>query len=194
MAIRYHVYSNDLAGGPVDYGTPVADVATPGYVSAPLPFGSDATFAVRAYDDVTGLEEKNIQARVNVVTGPAGEDLSDRPSPVPYVAAYGRTEGVVFVAWPAAPFGPPPDGYRVYAGTPAVSYASPVATVAFAPLTDRYGVELTGLTPGATYEFAVVAYRGGATATGVVASAVSPGPAPPAPEGVGAAAWWAEPS
>jgi hypothetical protein len=157
LATQYRVYANDFAGGPVDYTTPVYDGPLLAYSSAPLPPGSDAAFAVRAYDDVTGLEEQNVTARYEIKTGPAGEDLTNAPPAVPFVSAVPYGNGAVAVSWlPVAP-GAGATTYNVYGGTPSVSYGSPLATEAHFDGAPAYRTVVSGLTAGSPYEFTVVA-------------------------------------
>ena len=99
MATAYNVYGNDLAGGPVDYSAPIATVSGPPWVGSPLPFDSDATYAVRAVDTATGLEERNVEARFRVLTGPAGEDLTGLPAPPAGVTAAAAAAGGARVRW-----------------------------------------------------------------------------------------------
>jgi hypothetical protein len=190
VALRYRVYSNGGAGGPVDYGTPVADVAGPPYVTAVLGFSSDYTFAVRAYDDVSGLEERNLTARVRVVTGPAGGDLTGLPRPPHALQARAFGAATAAVDWYALPPGPygTPAGFRVYKGTPSVDYTAPALTQANDGRS-AYRVLVGGLTAGLTYRFAVRAYNaaGEESNTASVALAV-PAAAPAAPQAGGSAA------
>ena len=77
MGISYNVYANDGQGGYVNYDTPIATVNSPSYVVDSLGFPGDYTFAVRAFDTTSGIEEANTDARVRICllyTSPSPRD------------------------------------------------------------------------------------------------------------------------
>ncbi len=161
MSIAYHIYVGSSSGGPVNYAAPVAIVSALTWTSAPLAFGSDTTFAVRAYDTATLLEDRNIDARMRVVTGPAGEDHTGLPNAPSLLAVSPAVAGSMFVSWRynGGGQGARPTGFRVYAGTPAVGYVTPVATVAYRDDRTPYRATLTGLADATQYAFAVRSYN-----------------------------------
>lgn len=182
MAIQYHIYSNDQAGGPVDYSTPVGTTALTTFVSPPLPAGASVTFAVRAFDSANGLEEENADARVQIVLDATGQDISARPGPPAGVTVTPLAGGGLRVHWLPCPAtqAAKPTGFHVYMGSPAVDYATPAATVAANGSRD-YRADLTGLTGGTTYLVAVRAFNAAGEETNaftVPARAKSTGPDP----------------
>jgi hypothetical protein len=185
MSISYHVYANDGSGGPVDYSTPVATVTGLTYTPAAIPFSSDVTYAVRAYDTATGLEEQNVSARFRLRTGPAGEDLTGLPAAPVGLRARPGVSGSVSVTWAALPRAaglPLPTGFRVYRGTPAVvlTAGSHVATVPYARGVVHYSATVAGLTGGTAYQFAVRAYNAAGVEQNAAVSTATPASAGPA--------------
>ena len=68
MAISYNIYANDGAGRRRQLRTPIA-TTTGSHVRwrRDLAAPSDNTFAVRAFDTTSGIEEANTEARVRIV-------------------------------------------------------------------------------------------------------------------------------
>jgi len=99
VGTSYHVYAGDGAGGPVDYATPLATVAGTTWASPPLAMPSDNKFAVRAFDDVTGLEESNVDAQVRIRVDAAGNDISGLPNAPLGLAARPTANGGARVTW-----------------------------------------------------------------------------------------------
>lgn len=155
----YRVYANDGAGGPVDYTTPIGDTTGLTFDVGPLDYGSDWTFAVRAY--MGSLEERNVDARVRVLVSAAGVDLASLPNAPSNLSALAGPGGTATVSWVYNPRGQgaAPTNFHVYRGTPTVSYGSPVATVAYSPTAQVFSATLSGLTGGSTYQVAVRAYN-----------------------------------
>ncbi|WP_422932043.1 fibronectin type III domain-containing protein [Singulisphaera sp. PoT] len=158
MAIEYDIFLNDGAGGPIDYGTAVASVSALTWTSSALTPG-DWRFGVRARDTVTGLSESNVDAAVEVVIGGGYQDVSGVPPAPVGLAATPTKGGGARVTWsyPYQRSAARPTGFHVYAGTPSVSYATPVATVTAADLL-HYSASIAGLSDGSTYQIAVRAY------------------------------------
>jgi hypothetical protein len=80
--IRYQVYGNTgspTANDPINYTTPLAAVDALSWVTPPLSYPGDWRLGVRAYDSVTGLEELNLDAAVEIILDSAGNDISNRP-------------------------------------------------------------------------------------------------------------------
>lgn len=163
MAIQYHVYANDGAGGPVDYTTPIATTASLTFLSAVLAAPSSTIFAVRAFDTVTGFEDLNNDARVTVNINAAGADIANQPIPPIALTGTAQAAGKALVRWRASVAGLPagrlPTGFHVYQGTPTVSYASPVATVPYVKGLVDYSRQITGLADETIYQFAVRSYN-----------------------------------
>ena len=162
MATQYHVYANDGAGGPVDYTTPVATTALLTWTSGVLAANSDTTFAVRAYDTVSTLEEENVDARVRVIIDGSSVERSSPPPAPQAVMAQAVEGGDVTVRWvwfKGEKY--QATGFKVWAtvGT-SVNYA----VAANATLTGTYGAAeldlyttLSGLTSGTQYAIGVKA-------------------------------------
>lgn len=158
--LQYHVYSNDGAGGPVDYSNPIAATAGLTFNTLPLAPNSDHTFAVRASDPATGLEEENTNCRVRIVTDAASQDISARPAPPLSLTALRMAGGGIQVHWlpSISPLFARATGFKVYNGTPTPDYSSPVATVASTGARD-YRATLAGLADGVTFQIAVRAFN-----------------------------------
>lgn len=162
MSISYHVYSNLGMGDPINYRSPIATVNGLSWKSTALFFPSEWKFAVRAFDPVTGLEEANIDASVEVDLGPLGTDISYLPNSPAGLVALPRPSGSIRVEWTYSFSGVAnaPQGFHVYAGIGSVSYLTPLATIpARGDLMGRYATTLTGLTVGNTYAVGVRAYN-----------------------------------
>jgi hypothetical protein len=184
VSARYHVYTNDGAGGPIDYDTPVGDTDQLSFLTSVLGQPSDNRFGVRAYDDVTGHEELNADAVVRIVVDGDGVDITLQPAAPIALRARAVADGTVKVSWsydPAAPGGLP-TGFRVWVtlGTVVNFGNPPAATLAFlGPV--YHEVEVESLTDGATYAVGVRAYNAAAEEPNtnqvlVVADATGPDP------------------
>src|SRR4051794_29868671 len=99
MAIEYHIYRNDGAGGPVDYSTLVASVAGLSWSGSALATPSDTTFAIRAYDTATGQEDLNRMASARIALDGTGADVTARPRACIGPAARPSGAGSVLVEW-----------------------------------------------------------------------------------------------
>jgi hypothetical protein len=154
MTISYYIYSNDGRGGDVDYATPVATTTALTFTVEPLVAPSDNTFAVRAFDTTTGIEEANTEVRVRVLIDPAGNEVTARPNPVNGLSARRTAGGTCWVSWgyDSTGQGGPPSQFAV---TLIPGPASPVATVDYLPGVPDYGCSLSGLVPGNSYTIAV---------------------------------------
>ena len=171
MAIHYNIYVNDSADGPVDYSTPIASGVTALFWdSGTLAVSTDTTFAVRAFDTVTGYEEQGVQARVRVVLDAAGSDITDRPSKPVGLTVVPMAGGTARVHWlypPGLP-GLPPTGFHVYLNAVLVATVPPNLNT-FNP----YSASLSGLADGVTYTVTVSAFN--AVADGPLATALVTG-------------------
>ena len=122
------------------------------------------TVAGLVYDyDVTGLTNGTTYYFTVKAVNPGGNsDYSNELSATPQVVAQGAPviqsavagDGHVNITWSAVPGS---TGYVVYASTVSNSYTEPVETVAGTV----YGYDITGLTNGTTYYFAVKAVNPG---------------------------------
>lgn len=180
MAIQYRIYKNDGAGGAVDYSTVLNTTSSLTYTAAALDLNSDTTFAVRAYDTTTSLDDGGTDARVRIVVDGTGADVTGKPVAPFAVAARPVEGGDVRVSWSYPWKGPDrlPTGFKVYKGTSSVSYASAVATVAYDG-GEEFSATLTGLTGGTAYKFAVRAYNAaGEESNTLVVTATSSATAP----------------
>ena len=178
MAISYNVYANDGAGGAVNYGTPIATTAALTHTTAPLAASSDSTFAVRAFDATSGIEEANTEALVRIVLDAAGNDVSARPNGVLGLSATPTAAGSCWVAWGyhAAGQGGPPSQFNVYlTAGPTPSLATPAATVPYQPGVIGYGCSVAGLAGAALTTVAVRAVGPSASLAGPVATVVVDG-------------------
>lgn len=159
MAVQYHVYANDHAGGPVDYTAAVATVAGLTWTSGALAAGSDTLYAVRAYDTVSGLEESNVDAVVEIQLDASRIDVTRRPGSPANLTGRTTAAGGCRVEWTYSPLagGAAPTQFRVYrtAGTVVNFAASPTTTVPYSAGQSSFHADLTGLTDGATYAIGV---------------------------------------
>lgn len=161
MAINYRVYSNDAAGGPVDYSSPIGTTAALSFSPPALAAPSDNWFGVRAFDTVSGLEELNTDARVRILIDAAGNDITALPNAPSHLAALALAGGAARVTWsfnPAAWYGQsPPASFKVWLTAGAsVNYAvSPATTAAYVRGRLIYTADLSGLSHGTLYSVGV---------------------------------------
>lgn len=183
MSVQYNIYANDGLGGPVDYSTVIATVSGLSYDVGPMAQPSDTTFAVRAFDTVSTLEESNVDARVEILVDPAGVDLASLPNAPSGIRVLPGPGGTAMVSWAYSPLnqGGPPTGFHVYIGSPTVGYGSPIATVPYASAIQFYSASLTSLTGGTSYQVGARSYNaaGDETNTNTVTfTASTSGPSP----------------
>lgn len=170
MAITYRIYSNGGAGGPVDYSAPVASTNGLTWVAGSVGPSSDTTFAVRAFDPGLGLEESNTEARVRIVVGPDGADLTGRPNPPHALSMSPVAGGGCRVSWAYAPADPDrtPTGFQVYLTQGnTVGSSSPAGAVPHAPGKVGYSLVLPGPFTLSTYTAGVCSFN--AAGAGVIA-------------------------
>ena len=164
MPTRYHLYSGDHAGGPIDYSVPIGDVFGTVFDTPALPKPSRTWFGLRAWDDQTGMEEQNRDVTVFVALDAAGNDVSREPAAPLALTATPRGADGIEIRWRymAQPNKPEPDHYQVWA-TPGVTvdYAQPaVALPLYMPGRLDYVSPLTGLLAGQLYAVGVRAALG----------------------------------
>lgn len=191
MAVVYRIYKGDASGGAVDYTTIVATVSGLTYAAAALALGSTTRFAVRAYDNVALVEDDGVDAEVMIIVDGSGADATNTPKPVNVLRARAVANAAIVVEW--IPDDPEPSrqptGFKVYGGTPSISYASPLATVAHSGRGRVHRATISGLTSGAEYQIAVRPYNASGEQSEVILVTVTPdSTAPPAVEGLAGAA------
>lgn len=184
MSTQYHVYTNGGSGGPVDYSAAVATVAGTSWSTPPITIRpSSWRFGVRAFDSVSGLEERNVDAAVALNLNAAGVDVTALPLAPFLVTATAGLGGAVQVDWfypvSAARGVWKPTGFRVYAGTPSAVFTAAAAVVPYAARASFRAV-LTGLTPGASHSVVVRTYNALGEETNVTAAVVVPTASGPA--------------
>jgi hypothetical protein len=162
LATRYRIYGNDGLGGPVDESTPlVTGLAVLTWDTPALGAPSHNKYIVRAYDTVSGLEEKNVDSLLEIVIDAAGEDVTGRPVPPEGLLASPIADADLRVEWTHPQIHPTglPTGFRVYKGTGGTpDYNTVAATVAYLGHV-AHRTTLTGLTPGTEYAIGVRAYN-----------------------------------
>lgn len=183
MAVEYHIYRNDGLGGPVDYSSAIATVNGLSYATAPIPAGSDVRFAVRAFDTVSGLEDRNTDAAVRIVTDGAGIDRTGTPASPTGLTATATAGGTAKVEWgqPPSTRENAPSTFNVWMTAspgPINHAATPDATTPFVGA-GNYHATLTGLADGVSYLVAVRAVNangsdGNVATVVVVGSTVGP--------------------
>lgn len=184
--IEYRIYRNDGAGGPVDYSAPIATVSALGYRADPIPPGSDVTFAVRARDAATGLEERNTDATARIATDAAGADRTHRPASPVGLTVRATAGGRAKVEWfqpGAARKEEAPTEFRVYlAAEPGpIDFAAPPSATRPGWDNQPFSAEVEGLADGSGYLVAVRAANasgddGNSAAATVVGSTRGPLP------------------
>jgi hypothetical protein len=186
MAIVYQIFSNNGAGGPIDYSTAIATVTGTSYTTGSLAASGDYRYAVRAMDTATGLAEANTQAVVRIVLDASGNDIGPVPNAPLAVTARPTPGGGCLVTWSyfAAGEAASPTNFLVYltAGT-SPSLADPAATVAYRQGMAGYSCQLSGLVDSTTYTVSVVSQGNGASTLSAAASATVVGDSSP-PEDV----------
>lgn len=163
MATQYRIYDNDGAGGPIDYSSPAATVSGTTWLSPTLSAGGHYRFAVRTYDTVSGLEDDNGDAVVEIRLNASGDDVTAVPTAPVTLDARAKAGGTAEVGWTwlPRPGESAPTGYKVWvtSGT-SVNYAAAAsATVAHVGVGSRHSASVSGLTDGTTYAIGVRAYN-----------------------------------
>lgn len=179
--IKYRIYKGDSAGGPVNYDSPVATVATPGYATPNLPAPSRTKYGVRAFDTATGMEERNRDVALEIVIDAAGRDVSRRPAAPVGVTIEPAPSGTVAARWRylPRPGTPDPDQFNVYISIGgATEFGEPARIIPFVPGVLDYRVLADGMEPGATYSVVVTAAvtSGGESEAQAVVAVVKSGP------------------
>lgn len=161
MAIQYSIYGNGgVPGAPIDTDTPIAVVSGTSYTMSVAP-GERWAFIVRASDTVTGLEELNVDSLTHFAVDEDGLDVTGIPNAPSHLSARAKAAGTALVTWDYNPGGEgaPPQGFRVFIGTPTVSFTVPVATVLYHADLDHYAATLSGLADGSVYQISVRSYN-----------------------------------
>jgi hypothetical protein len=158
MTISYNIYANNGMGGDVNYLAPVATTPELTYAVGALAMPSDNTFAVRAFDTVSGIEEANTGARVRVILDASGNDITARPNAVVGLSARPTAGGTCWVSWgyDSSGQGGPPSLFNVTLSTGSTaSLANPIVSIAYLPGVLGYGCSLSGLVGTTLYTIAV---------------------------------------
>jgi hypothetical protein len=159
--IQYHVYGNNGLGGPINYLTPIATVAGLTWTSGTLASPGLHRFGVRAFNTDNLLEEKNIDATIEIRLDETGVDISNIPQPPDHLSVNTEAGGKVRASWThtLGKRNRRPVGFRVYRGISVPDYTTPVSTVPYTG-TGIYTTVVTGLTDATEYVFGVRAYNG----------------------------------
>lgn len=184
--VSYSIYGNDGAGGPIDYSTAIGTTNDVFWITGPLSVPGLHRFGVRATSILSGLEESNADAVVEIALDATGVDVTSRPAPVANLRAYAAAAGVVRVEWThVMPSGANrPTGFKVYAGSPTPNYSTPLATVpAAAALAGTFRANLTGLADGVLVAIAVRAYNAASEDASTSYITATPDATPPAAVG-----------
>lgn len=184
IGIIYRIYQNDGSGGPVDYSAPIIETARLLTDVEDVAYPGDYTWHIRVYDSFSGLEEQNIDGRLRLILDASGNDVTRMPAAPSALAAEPLPGGDIRVTWLyMTPSGrSAPSEFRLYGGTPVVSYATPLVVV---PYTGdrRYWAVATGLQNQQPYRFGVRAANSVAEEPNLVyVDAVSDGLGPRPPE------------
>jgi hypothetical protein len=159
MTIEYRVYANDGMGGPVVYSGPVATLSALSYDTAPLAMPSDTTYAIRAFDPVTGLEGSNTDAIVRIVIGSDGTDRTAVPNPPIGLSARVTGSGTCRVEFTYVATGHlgVPTEWRAWMFSGAADFTlPPLVTVpanwpSIGEIYRHVAIDLTGLADGVSY-------------------------------------------
>jgi hypothetical protein len=158
MSISYHVYANDGQGGLVNYASPIATTTATTFTISSLASPSDNTFAVRAFDTVSGIEEANTDASVRIILDASGNDVTARPNSVIGLAAYPTSGGTCWVSWgydEAGQGGPPLAFLATLTPVAPTTGTAASTTVSYVAGIPGYGCVLSGLVAGGSYQIAV---------------------------------------
>lgn len=147
----------------MDETTPLAtNLSALTWATPALAAPSRNKFLVRAYDTVSGLEEKNVDSLLEIVIDSTGADVTGRPAPPQGLLVSPIAGGGLAVEWthPQIHQDALPTGFHVYKGTGGTpNYAAVAATVAYlGPVAHRTTLT-SGLTSGTAYTIGVRAYN-----------------------------------
>jgi hypothetical protein len=162
MQVIYNIYSNGGTGGAVDYSAALAGTPSLSFEPGPLTTPGDYTFAVRACDTTTGLEDANTDARVHIVLDADGNDVTDLPGPSHAVYPSAGPNGSCRVSWAyqsSSDYGVP-DGFQVIVvGNDGAANPTTSATVAYSQGRVGYCCDLPGPFEFATYTVTVQSFN-----------------------------------
>jgi hypothetical protein len=171
MAISYNIYANDGMGGNVNYLAPIATTSDLTYAVGVLVMPSDNTFAVRAFDTVSGIEEANTDARVRIILDASGNDVTNRPNAVVGLSAQPTAGGTCWVSWgyDSTGQGGPPSLFNVILTVGSrSSLSNPTASIAYLPGVPGYGCSLGGLVANTPCTIAVQAVGASSELLGLI--------------------------
>jgi hypothetical protein len=175
MAIVYNIYANDGGGGPVNYTTPIATTSSLSYVTGMLHAGSDTTFAVRAEDTASNLEEANTDTCVRVALDANGNDIGGRPNAPHALALSTAAGGGCLVSWAyfQAADSATPVGFQVFLSEdPSAVCGSLASTVPYVYGQVGYTCPLHGPYVLSTYSASVRAYNAAGSDGNTIVAAV----------------------
>jgi hypothetical protein len=81
MALVYDIFRGS-GGDPPDVSAPVATVSALTWTDPAVAPGATTSYLVRARDTVSGLSDRNGDARLDVTVGPSGLDFTGVPAPL----------------------------------------------------------------------------------------------------------------
>jgi hypothetical protein len=177
--ITTRVYVGNNSGGPIDYRAPIADVPGQAYTLPTMAPGSRMRVGIRRRDDATGLEERNVDATLELILDATGRDASDVPNPPASVtAAADGTDGII-ISWRyMGGIKSDPESFAVHVTAgPEVDFAVPYATVGHRAGVADYRFRAGPLAAG-SYTVSVRSVRGFATADGPIVPATVSGALP----------------
>ena len=174
--ISYAIYT-DAGTGVVDYTAPIATTSSLTATISAVPLGATTIYAVRATDTGSGLEEQNTDARVSVVVGPSGIDVTGQPLSPAGLSVIATANSTARVEWGWPHLGTtPPTGFRVYLGGSAV----PAATVPYFTGLTAFRCTLALPTEGVASTVNVRAYNAAGEDDNTVTATVTADATPPA--------------
>jgi hypothetical protein len=164
--VNYRLYANDGLGGPVDYGSPIQDGPSTSFATPVIP--GDWTYAVRAFDPASGIEEQNTDATARIVIGPDLTDRTAAPNPPIGLTAWATAGGgckLDFVYCRTGQGGPPAAFHAYLWPAGSVDWTDPptaTRAVSWGPgdVTQHFAMDLSGLADGVDYEVGVRAANG----------------------------------
>lgn len=154
MSILYRVYSNDGAGGPLNYVQPIATTTNLSYVTSALAAPGDYRFAVRAYDTQAGREEANTEVRARIRLDAQGRDVTATPNAAFAVVARPTSAGGCRVSWAysASGQGGKPTQFALSIVPDLLASTTPAPVVVnYAPGVTSYSWDFAALTDQASY-------------------------------------------
>jgi hypothetical protein len=162
-ALFYHVYGNLGQGGQIDYTTPIALVAGHTWTSTTVTVPGQYKLGVRAFDPITGLEDQNIDAAIDLVIDAQGNDVTDVPPSPVGLRAFPVAGGKLRVEWtcPCGSTWRQPTGFHVYLSSgSSLDYSQPASTVLWSSSrSGSFSSDVSSLRDGMVYTVAVRSFN-----------------------------------